>query len=529
MRIEAATRGITPPRPSPFSLPGLAGSLLVLGLLAGCGGGGSADLLADGPPDPPPTVSPTWAAQAGGEGSTWGAKVDGAADGASLTVGGFDGEAVFGAGEERETALSSASAGDAYVARYAEDGTLDWVRPVTGDDYTVVQDVSASSDGGAAVAGYYFGTLVAGAEAPEEDPLVTTGWEDAFVARYGADGETLWVRAITDPWGVEALGVGTRSDGSIVVSGLFFSDAVFGAGEANETTLSVQGYLDAFLACYDADGSLRWARQIPATADGIVTGWSLAVTPDDGVVVAGDLEGGAVFGPGEANETTLHSVDGSTDAYVARYDAEGRLLWARSAGGPETDSVYAVGCDAEGRVRLAGTFAGTLTFDAGGPNELPVLSGGSTDAYVAAWDADGAFQWVVQAAGTGADSAQDVQVCTDGSVVWIGCFAGFTVIAPFTPDQLVLSSAGTGDCEVFLCRLQPDGTPAWAHRLGGASDDHGAGVSTFACGDVVATGCFAGTATYGEDEVEPAPGGVDLIGQGDLDAFLLRLHADGTP
>jgi len=54
--------------------------------------------------------------------------------------------------------------------------------------------------------------------------------------------------------------------------------------------------------------------------------------PTDTSYVTGQFTGTATFGPGEANATQLTSVAGSSEIVVAKYAADGRLLWAKQAG-----------------------------------------------------------------------------------------------------------------------------------------------------------------------------------------------------
>ena len=118
------------------------------------------------------------------------------------------------------------------------------------------------------------------------------------------------------------------------VTGNFEDDATFGAGEANETTLTSASadFLDVFVARYNADGTLDFAVQ--AGGGGNDDGRAIAVDGAGGGWVTGYFRGEATFGAGDANETTLTST-GNTDLFVARYNADGTLNFAVQAGGGE--------------------------------------------------------------------------------------------------------------------------------------------------------------------------------------------------
>ncbi|MCK4720631.1 hypothetical protein KAU08_08225, partial [bacterium] len=91
----------------------------------------------------------------------------------------------------------------------------------------------------------------------------------------------------------------------------------FGQGEPNETVLNSGGYRDMFIARYDPDGSLEWAKQ--AGGDyGWDIGYGITTLSDNSLVVTGGFGDSATFGPCEPNETVLNSA-GNSDIFIARF------------------------------------------------------------------------------------------------------------------------------------------------------------------------------------------------------------------
>ena len=134
------------------------------------------------------------------------------------------------------------------------------------------------------------------------------------------------------------MGIAVFSDGSSVVCGPFEQVATFGAGEPGETTLTSDGSNDVFIAQYNGNGTLAWAKRAGGTEWETCRG--ITSLSDGSSVIAGGFAGAATFGEGEANETTLTaagSVEGSLDVFIARYGADGTLLWAKQAGGDASD------------------------------------------------------------------------------------------------------------------------------------------------------------------------------------------------
>ena len=118
----------------------------------------------------------------------------------------------------------------------------------------------------------------------------------------------------------------------------------------------------------------------------------------------------------------------------------------------------------------------------------------------------------IQAGGTGSDVGFGISSLSDGSSIVTGYFAGSATFGSTT-----LTS--TGDQDVFVAKLNADGSYAWATKAGGISEDNGIGISSLSDGSSIVTGYFAGSATFGS---------TTLTSSGDDDIFIAKLNADGN-
>src|SRR5690606_14630153 len=216
---------------------------------------------------------------------------------------------------------------------------------------------------------------------------------------YAPDGVRLWARrmgAADADDVVEAVAV--DRDGNAYVAGAFSGNATWQGGSRPDVALTSRGGLDGFLARYDAAGDLVWVEQVGGAGDDAARGVDVDPFPERQVLLAGGFEETATLGGG----TTLTSVGGE-DAFVARYTAEGELLWARRGGGPEDGGAWAVSAGEwnvptkEGTY-VVGTFGGLAGF---GPFMLQ--SRGGSDAFVVGYDDGGAELWAQQIGGEGND------------------------------------------------------------------------------------------------------------------------------
>jgi len=232
-----------------------------------------------------------------------------------------------------------------------------------GDDRAAA--VAGLPDGSALVAGTFSEAAVFGPGEPGETELTSAGDLDVYVMRLAPDGALSWVRRAGGTGEDTIASLSALADGSSTIAGRFSGTAVFGPGEANETTLSTPALKDTFVARLASDGTLVWARRAAETP--LSAGDVRAVSLDGGAyLVAGafgddlDLDGGG---------TELTST-GDRDLFLARFAGDGALEWYAAAGGAAAEALEAVHASASGRVCLTGSFTSeAAVFGAGEPNE----------------------------------------------------------------------------------------------------------------------------------------------------------------
>ncbi len=122
-----------------------------------------------------------------------------------------------------------------------------------------------------------------------------------------------------------------------------------------------------------------------------------------------------------------------------------------------------------------------------------------------------AWQLAVQATGSGVAEVKGLAVDAAGNSYAVGFF---TENAQFGATTLV----SQGRSDVFVAKLTPAGTWAWAVAAGGAGSDNAAGVAVDASGHVFVTGSFSQQARFGR---------AALASQGDMDVFVSQISADG--
>jgi hypothetical protein len=247
-----------------------------------------------------------------------------------------------------------------------------------------------------------------------------------------------------------------------------------------------------------------WALGFGST--GTETTRGVTTLRDGSTIVTGSFSGTAWFGA-----TSIVSA-GGLDIYIARVNTDGSYAWVRRAGGASDDVGFGVAEGAGGNIFMASYVTGAGTV---GTFSLP--GRGGADIVIASIDAaTGTFQWVTTGGGNGNDYLYRVRPMPDGSMLAVG---SHQTTATFGSTTLP-TSLGAGD--LFVTRIDGDGTFRWTKRLGGSTNfDDLFGFWVFPDGTMAATGYVRGSSTFGSTTITPT-------GAGSADILLLKLDAEGN-
>lgn len=231
--------------------------------------------------------------------------------------------------------------------------------------------------------------------------------------------------------------------------------------------------------------------------------WAIANTTDSqgSQYVTGSFSGTSVFGA-----TTLTS-QGLDDVFVLKLDMAGNILWAVQAGGADYDIAFSVKTDSAANVYIAGTFINTAVF-----GSTTLTSVASKDVFVAKLDTDGNFLWAVQGGGAGEEACFGLALDSEANIYVTGRFWDTAVFG-----NAMLTSNGHHD--IYIAKLDSDGTYQWVVSAGGIYWDEGRGISVDADDNIFLAGNFSYTATFGA---------LSLTAMDGFDVFAARLDPDGN-
>ncbi|MGE0815477.1 MAG: SBBP repeat-containing protein [Vicinamibacterales bacterium] len=271
------------------------------------------------------------------------------------------------------------------------------------------------------------------------------------------------------------------------------------------------GDADVFVIKLSPDGS-RVVYETILAGSGYDSVFGLAVDPFGGIFVAGstasdDFPIRRAFQP---------ELNGNSDAWVAKLDSRGEIVWASYFGGTAGDGVMAMTTNAKGDVFLTGS---TDSIDLPGATKgaQPRHAGGYFDAYVAKLRGDG--RGVVFASylgGTADETGWSVAVDRADDVYVVG----MTGSVDFPTVLALQPTFGGSYSDAFVTKFSSDGrTLRYSTYLGGTDFDYARSAALDSQGFVYVTG-----ATSSSDF--PTRRAHKAILEGG-DAFVAKLPGDG--
>lgn len=403
---------------------------------------------------------------------------------------------------------------------HGQTGALQWAKRAGGNSNDEANAVAVHTNGNVFVTGYFRTTSTFG-PGESNQALLTTFGQEPFLAKYNAEGQLVWARQMKGAFGIGA-GVGVDGPGNSYVFGYYSGNLVFADGETNEVTLSALAN-DLFLAKYDPNGKFVWAKK----AGGSFSEYAHALATDTNgnCFITGRYGSDPIiFAPGETNETQLAGLNGNNgeDIFIAKYNSNGVLQWAKRAGGATGNRGTGIALDAVGNSYVVGRYSGTSTFGPGESRQA-ILNGplgGNDEIFVAKFATNGLLRWVRPGfGGPEHDQGNAIAVDAAGNSVIVGTFRGFMVYGELV-NQTQRDRGGSAD--IFVMRHDPEGTQNFVKFAVGPDDEIALGVAMDPEGNAYITG-HAFTVIFGAEE----PGEVEVNSLGSQDTFLAKIDPFG--
>lgn len=252
-----------------------------------------------------------------------------------------------------------------------------------------------------------------------DDPSDCKTLDDGWLKTYGSPG---FMQLIQD--------IAITSTGDIVVVGAFADMIDFGKGPMAST-----GSADIFVAKIDQLGNALWSKRFGDASPQLAL--AVAVDNTDAVYVGGSMAGSVDF------EGTLLTSAGGDDAFLAKFESDGKFVWAHNYGDTAKQAIRQLEVSKANVIIAAGEFAGTIDFM--GAKETAI---GGTDVFLARFDTSGFVAGSTRFGGMLTDTVRGLAL---NSVDEIYLTGGFEGSADFNNQKSVTS---TGSRDAYIAALK---------------------------------------------------------------------------
>jgi len=405
---------------------------------------------------------------------------------------------------------------------------LEWAKSLGGSgSNTRPRDMHRDAVGNFYAVGEFLGTV-------DFDPgagvfnltAVSTNY-DIYISKYDVDGNFIWAKAIRGTRPKFGYSVAVDAVGNVFTTGHFDGTVDFdpGTGTFNLIANNGPGYADIFIVKLDSNGDFIWAKSMGGS--GYDEGMGISIDATGNAYIAGSYAYTVDFDP---NAGVFNLVSPDFDAiFIAKYDTNGNLVWAKSIDGNYNQEAYTIALDASGNVYTTGRLYGTPTnpvdFDPG--TGVFNLAPDQNAFFISKLDVNGNFVWAKLIEG---EFGQALAFDASSNVFVTGKFVGTTDFDPNAGVVSLTSAAGPGD--IYVLKLTSNGDFVWAKQMGGTgfttfsgNENRGYGITVDNNGNVLTTGRFAGTGDF-----DPGPGTFTLSANSTsyTNGFISKLDNNGS-
>ena len=342
---------------------------------------------------------------------------------------------------------------DIFVAKLTSVGGHAWSTYMGGSSADVGTGIAPDRSGGVFVTGW---TESPGWASGGFDTLYD-GEEDIFVAKLTSVGGHAWSTYMGGSDDDYGSGVAVDGSGDVYVAGETFSSGWVSGGFDE----SHNGGSDVFVAKLTSVGGHAWSTYMGGSD--YDEGYGIAVDGSGGAYVTGETAS-----PGWASDGFDTTLDGESDAFVAKLTSVGVHAWSTYTGGGEWDYGSGIAVDGFGGVYVTGETASPGWASGGFDTTLD----GESDAFVAKLNSVGGHAWSTYMGGSSDDEGLGIAVDGSGGVH----VTGGTESAGWVSGGF--DTSHDGDDDIFVAKIRgtaansrPDGPEFVAWADGGVWSD----------------------------------------------------------
>ena len=367
---------------------------------------------------------------------------------------------------------------------------ITWENTIGGTGYDELRCLQGTSDGGMILACTSPSSELTSTDITEP----SNGAGDYWIVNVNPDGTVAWDRRIGGSDFESAQEIQATSDGGFIIGGFSRSNA---SGDKSANNFGPSGTSDMWVTKLNSLGDIEWEESYGGMGDEEL--YHIQETSDGGFILGGYSSSGI-------SGTKTAQNFGEQDFYVIKIDASGTQLWDQSFGGSVRDVIQGLDEGPDGSFY----FGGYSESDNDGNKTDPTFSPGRSDYWVVKTDANGNKIWDKAFGGDSWDQIRNIKVISEGNII-LGGFSKSGISGNKTTETFGLE-------DMWVIKLNPDGTVLWQRNYGGELKEECTQVSETTCGELLLGGFSR----------SPISGNKTANLEGNHDYWIVKTDANGN-
>ncbi len=215
-----------------------------------------------------------------------------------------------------------------WIIKLNSTGVIVWQNSIGGTDHETATSVQQTSDGGYIVGGYSYSN--------DGDISINYGFYDCWVVKLSASGMIVWQKTLGGSGDDILNSIIQTTDGGYIF-----------AGQTNSNNGDVSGHIgygDFWVVKLSALGTLVWQKTLGGTEQDNAT--SIKQTSDGGFIIAGNTY---------SNNNDVTGNNGDLDIWIVKINATGIISWQKTLGGTNTDTANSIQQNTDGGYIVGGS------------------------------------------------------------------------------------------------------------------------------------------------------------------------------
>lgn len=239
------------------------------------------------------------------------------------------------------------------------------------------------------------------------------------------------------------------------------------------------------------------------------------------IYIAGRFGSGCDFDP-SGGFSTLNTVGGNSDIFLAKYSPAGALLWKYPIGGT-SEFLNSLKMDPQGNIWITGTAYSSITaFGLGGSQAFTPVGGG--DGFALKYDSLGHPLYIISIGANNTESIKSIAFDPNGDFYIGGEFSSSSVDVDAGPNSFTLQNTTINgiNSNAYVAKYDVNGNFLWAFGLNNGTTAAIKSLETDAAGRLVIGGNFTTSLTVDSANT------VLTANAGSTDAFVARYSTAGV-